>query len=137
VLCFGFGDCTGGAQASFVTHPLVQTYYFSGCNMPFAGQIVVTEHLPYIATLSNYLSREAGAMQGLVKHPFHENLDEVLRAIDPLVPVARESVQEVIDRVLRLELAVAESPMPMAASPSGSMVRGPYTRVLVHARGCG
>jgi beta-glucanase (GH16 family) len=30
VLCFGFGDCTGGAQASFVTHPLVQTYYFSG-----------------------------------------------------------------------------------------------------------
>ena len=46
VLCFGFGDCTGGAQASFVTHPLVQTYYFSGANMPFAGQIVVTEHLP-------------------------------------------------------------------------------------------
>jgi acetyl/propionyl-CoA carboxylase alpha subunit len=136
VLCFGFGDCTGGAQASFVTHPLVQTYYFSGCNMPFAGQIVVTEHLPYIATLSNYLSREAGAMQGLVKHPFHENLDEVLRAIDPLVPVPRESVQEVIDRVLRLELAVAESPMPLAASPSGSMSVGPYTRVLVHARGC-
>ena len=64
VLCFGFGDCTGGAQASFVTHPLVQTYYFSGCNMPFAGQIVVTEHLPFIATLSNYLSREAGSHAG-------------------------------------------------------------------------
>ena len=41
VLCFGYGDCTGGAQASLVTHPLVQTWYFSGTNMPFAGQIVV------------------------------------------------------------------------------------------------
>ncbi|MGD9201059.1 MAG: carboxyl transferase domain-containing protein, partial [Chitinispirillia bacterium] len=30
ILIFGFGDCTGGAQASFVTHPMVQTYYFSG-----------------------------------------------------------------------------------------------------------
>jgi hypothetical protein len=61
VLCFGFGDCTGGAQASFVTHPLVQTYYFSGTGMPFAGQLVVPEHLPCPATLSNYLtgSREA------------------------------------------------------------------------------
>ena len=43
VIVFGFGDCTGGAQASFVTHPLVQTYYFSGASMPFAGQIVVCE----------------------------------------------------------------------------------------------
>ena len=37
VIVFGYGDCTGGAQASFVTHPLVQTYYFSGTTMPFAG----------------------------------------------------------------------------------------------------
>ncbi len=28
VLCFGFRDCTGGAQASFVTHLLARTYYF-------------------------------------------------------------------------------------------------------------
>ena len=37
VIVFGYGDCTGGAQASFVTHPLVQTYYFSGtsaCLLP-------------------------------------------------------------------------------------------------------
>jgi acetyl/propionyl-CoA carboxylase alpha subunit len=136
VLCFGFGDCTGGAQASFVTHPLVQTYYFSGCNMPFAGQIVVTEHLPFIATLSNYLSRSPGAMQGMVKHPFHENLDEVLRAIDPMVPVPKETVQEVIERVLRLELEVAETAVPAVSQYSGSMSVGPYTRVLVHARGC-
>ena len=39
VLVFGFGDCTGGAQASLVTHPLVETFYFSGTSMPFAGQI--------------------------------------------------------------------------------------------------
>ena len=136
VLCFGFGDCTGGAQASFVTHPLVQTYYFSGSNMPFAGQIVVTEHLPFIATLSNYLSREPGAMQGLVKHPFHESLDEVLRAIDPMVPVPRETAQEVIDRVLRLELNITEVEIPEESQAAGSMIVGPYTRVLVHARGC-
>ena len=46
VIMFGFGDCTGGAQASFVTHPLAQTYYFSGTNMPFAGQIVVPVEPP-------------------------------------------------------------------------------------------
>ncbi len=68
VIMFGFGDCTGGAQASFVTHPLAQTYYFSGTNMPFAGQIVVQSNLPSTATLSNYLSAVPGAMQGLVRH---------------------------------------------------------------------
>ncbi|NQZ67989.1 MAG: carbamoyl-phosphate synthase large subunit, partial [Lentisphaeria bacterium] len=46
IIIFGFGDCTGGAQASMVTHPMVQTYYFSGTNMPFAGQIVVPSYLP-------------------------------------------------------------------------------------------
>jgi acetyl/propionyl-CoA carboxylase alpha subunit/acetyl-CoA carboxylase beta subunit len=134
VVCFGFGDCTGGAQASFVTHPLVQTYYFAGTNMPFAGQIVVPEYLPCSATLSNYLSREAGAMQGLVKHPFYEGLDEALRAIDPTIPVPRESVEEVIERVLRLELETTEEE---PAGEIGDALRiGPFRRVLVHARGC-
>ena len=41
VVCFGFRDCTGGAQASFVTHLLAKTYYFSGAQIPFAGQLVV------------------------------------------------------------------------------------------------
>ena len=113
VVCFGFGDCTGGAQASFVTHPLVQTYYWAGTNMPFAGQIVVPEHLPCAATLSNYLSRETGAMRGLVRHPFYEGLDDALRAIDPTIPTARESVEEVIGRVLRLELETAEEESPV------------------------
>jgi acetyl/propionyl-CoA carboxylase alpha subunit len=134
VICFGFGDCTGGAQASFVTHPLVQTYYFAGTNMPFAGQIVVPEHLPCAATLSNYLSREPGAMRGLVKHPFWESLDESLRAIDPSIPTPRESAEEVIRRVLRLELETAEEEAPVEV---GEAIRtAPFQRLLVHARGC-
>lgn len=134
VLCFGFGDCTGGAQASFVTHPLVRTYYFSGTNMPFAGQIVVPEHLPCTATLSNYLSQEPGAMQGLVRHPFHEGLDDALRAIDPDVPIPRETVAEVMDRVLKLELETAAG--EEEAEPVEPSIAAPFTRVLVHARGC-
>ena len=79
VIVFGFGDCTGGAQASFVTHPLVQTYYFSGTNMPFAGQIVVPSNLPSTSTLSNYLFEVEGSMEGLVKHPFFADIDPDLR----------------------------------------------------------
>jgi acetyl/propionyl-CoA carboxylase alpha subunit len=147
VICFGFGDCTGGAQASFVTHPLVQTFYFSGTNMPFAGQLVVPEHLPATAVLSNYLSREPGAMSGLVVDPFRAGLDEALRAIDPDMPIPRESVDEVIARVLRLELEAPD--MPAADSPAergtdgeregerdADAVTGRFSRVLVHARGC-
>ncbi len=92
VIMFGFGDCTGGAQASFVTHPLAQTYYFSGTNMPFAGQIVVQSNLPSTATLSNYLSVVPGAMQGLVRHPFFDDLDDRLRKIDPDIPLPTETV---------------------------------------------
>ena len=50
VVCFGFRDCTGGAQASFVTHLLAKTYYFSGAQIPFAGQLVVKvicQHIPH------------------------------------------------------------------------------------------
>ena len=82
IVVFGFGDCTGGAQASFVTHPLVQTFYFSGTSMPFAGQIVVPSNLPLNSILSNYLSDNEGAMQGLVEHPFFPTLDDELRKID-------------------------------------------------------
>ena len=60
VIMFGFGDCTGGAQASFVTHPLAQTYYFSGASMPFAGQIVVPSNLPMDSILSQLSVRHAG-----------------------------------------------------------------------------
>ena len=67
IIMFGFGHCTGGAQASYVTHPLVQTYYFPGARMPFAGQAVVERNLPYHCMLSNYLSVTPGSMSGLVR----------------------------------------------------------------------
>lgn len=135
VLCFGFGDCTGGAQASFVTHPLVQTYYFSGTGMPFAGQIVVPEHLPCPATLSNYLSRVPGSMRGLVRHPFADDLDDCLAAIDPDIPAASETVEDVIGRILRMDLEPAPAP-PAAPETEDAPPAGPFRRVLVHARGC-
>ena len=134
IVMFGYGDCTGGAQASFVTHPLVQTYYFSGASMPFAGQTVVERNLPFTCLLSNYLSQTAGSMQGLVRHPFSDSLDDHLRGVDPSVPVPVESVTEVIDRIMagRLEAAA-----PLAESQSKAMeTTRPVKRVLIHARGC-
>ncbi|MEE4383043.1 MAG: biotin carboxylase N-terminal domain-containing protein [Pseudomonadales bacterium] len=138
VIVFGFGDCTGGAQASFVTHPLVQTYYFSGTNMPFAGQIVVPSNLPSHCTLSNYLSTVDGAMQGLVRHPFAEGLDEALRNIDPDIPIPADDVREVVARVL--SGAHVEAP-PALPAPALEAVRfdelvRPVRRTLIHARGC-
>lgn len=138
VICFGFGDCTGGAQASFVTHPLVQTYYFSGTNMPFAGQIVVPSYLPSTATLSNYLSQTPGAMQGLVKHPFNRDLDHQLRAIDPTIPTPSESVLAVCHRVFK---GLYQPNVDPAATEAKTLVDErallrPVKRTLIHARGC-
>ena len=135
VVCFGFGDCTGGAQASLVTHPLVQTYYFSGTNMPFAGQAVVPEHLPLSASLSNYLSRTPGAMRGLVRHPFVTDLDQRLRAIDPEIPIATLSPVEVIEQAVQWEILPAAAPAVEIPEEEASLCR-PFRRVLIHARGC-
>ena len=136
VIIFGYGDCTGGAQASFVTHPLAQTYYFSGASMPFAGQIVVPSNLPLNSILANYLSTDKDSMQGLVRHPFHEGLDEELRKIDPDIPVPKESVAEVIRRVMSGALdqgqAVDTSPRRYT---DADLIR-PVKRMLIHARGC-
>ena len=136
VIIFGYGDCTGGAQASFVTHPLAQTYYFSGASMPFAGQIVVPSNLPLNSILANYLSTDKDSMQGLVRHPFHEGLDEELRKIDPDIPVPKESVAEVIRRVMSGTLdqgqAVDTSPRRYT---DADLIR-PVKRMLIHARGC-
>ena len=137
LVCFGFGDCTGGAQASLVTHPLVQTYYFSGTNMPFAGQIVVPSYLPSTSTLSNYLSKVQGAMQGLVKHPFFEDLDQQLKEIDPDIPEGRESVEDVITRILRGELTTEEVDDGIDAKTVNHFdLMKEVKRVLIHARGC-
>ena len=137
VIVFGYGDCTGGAQASFVTHPLVQTYYLSGTSMPFAGQIVVSSNLPLKSILSNYLSSTPGAMQGLVKHPFYEELDSKLRQVDASIPAPQETVEDVVDRVLSGGLA-AQRPIVVAQREvysSEDLIR-PVKKVLIHARGC-
>ena len=137
VIVFGFGNCTGGAQASFVTHPLVQTCYFSGASIPFAGQIVVSSYLPSDSHIANYLSAVPDAMQALVKHPFAEDLDDALRGIDADIPVPRETVQDVVNRVMA---GVLEEERPVAETPSAQVVESalyrPLCKMLVHARGC-
>ncbi len=135
IIMFGFGDCTGGAQASFVTHPLVQSYYFTGSNMPFAGQAVVERNLPYTCLLSNYLSVKPGAMQGLVKHPFAEELDKELRKVDPAIPLPTETVEQVVDRIMSGVLTAAEPIVLQRVTSDEDLVR-PVKRILIHARGC-
>lgn len=137
VICFGFGDCTGGAQASFVTHPLVQSYYFSRNQHAFAGQIVVPSYLPSTATLSNYLSEVEGAMRGLVKHPFWDSLDEELARIDPRIPLPRETVEEVIGRILEGRFTTAEDEIEEEeVEVADASLLKPVRKVLIHARGC-
>lgn len=136
LVVFGFGDCTGGAQASFVTHPLAQTYYFSGTNMPFAGQIVVPSYLPSTCTLSNYLSVSPKSMDGLVCHPFLPELDEQLRAIDPDMPVARYTVNDVLDRVLQGYITAERLEPDTGSQSADQKIFNDIDRVLIHARGC-
>jgi len=137
VIVFGFGDCTGGAQASFVTHPLVYTCYMSGASIPFAGQIVVSSYLPSDSHLANYLSAVPGAMRALVKHPLLPDLDAELRTIDPSIPTPRETVQDVVGRVMARAL---EEERPLTESPekriSEATLYRPVEKMLVHARGC-
>ena len=136
LVVFGFGDCTGGAQASFVTHPLAQTYYFSGTNMPFAGQIVVPSYLPSTCTLSNYLSVSPKSMDGLVRHPFFDNLDDQLRAIDPDMPVARHSVDDVLERVLQGYVSAERLTPDTGKGSTAAKKFGKIDKILIHARGC-
>ena len=136
LVVFGFGDCTGGAQASFVTHPLAQTYYFSGTNMPFAGQIVVPDYLPSTCTLSNYLSVSHESMDGLVAHPFVPDLDQKLREIDPDMPVAKYTVDDVLERVLEGYVTAERLAPETSATRKKGKKFGPVNKVLIHARGC-
>ena len=136
VIVFGFGDCTGGAQASFVTHPLVQTYYLSGASMPFAGQIVVSSYLPSDSHLSNYLFNVPGSMQGLVKHPFLPDLDDELRKIDPDIPVPQETVEDVVNRVIAGVLTQEKPAITPRRQVSEQQLFRPIKKMLVHARGC-
>ncbi len=135
IIMFGFGHCTGGAQASFVTHPLAQTYYLTGARMPFAGQAVVERNLPYQCMLSNYLSLTDGSMAGLVKHPFSEEHDSELRKIDPTIPLPTESVEQVVDRVMAGILDAAGPVVELNIPKEEDLIR-PVKKTLIHARGC-
>lgn len=135
VVVFGFGDCTGGSQASFVTHPLVHTYYFSGTDMPFAGRVVVPSFLPSMSTTSNYLASTPGAMQGLVKHPFAEGLDEKLREVDPDIELPSETVEEVVNKVISGIASVKDRPIKQTVHRAVDQM-GDIDKVLIHARGC-
>ena len=89
------------APHEFCHAPIVQTYYWSGTSMPFAGQIVVPSNLPLRSIMSNYLSANEGAMQGLVRHPFYPTIDESLRGVDATIPVADETVDDVMTRTAK------------------------------------
>ncbi len=136
IIMFGFGDCTGGAQASFVTHPLAQTYYFSGTSMPFAGQTVVESNLPFTCLMSNYLSVKSGSMNGLVQHPFADALDEKLREVDPTLPVPTETVEQVVDRIMSGVLVAPELVVESESETTEEDLIRPIKRTLIHARGC-
>lgn len=135
IIMFGFGDCTGGAQASFVTHPLVQTYYFTGTTMGFAGRQVVESNLPTTSTLSNYLSLTPGAMRGLVQHPFTDKLDDQLSAVDPDIPRPTETVVEVVERIMQGSFTPL-SPQSKKKTPVERDLIKPTNKTLIHARGC-
>jgi len=135
IVVFGFGDCTGGSQASFVTHPLVHTYYLSGTDMPFAGRVVVPSFLPSMSTTSNYLANVPGAMQGLVEHPFAEGLDEKLREVDPEIALPNETVNDVVAKVISGTASM--TPLEQRVKVHRAVDRmGKIETVLVHARGC-
>ncbi len=138
VIVFGHGDCTGGAQASFVTHPLVHTYYLSGTSLPFAGQIVVPSYLPLDSTLANYLVAVPGSMQGLVTHPFHSGLDDELKRIDPEIPTPDSTITQVVAGVMEGSLSAVRTSQLKRAEPlvKAELLYKPVRRVLVHARGC-
>ena len=136
LVIFGYGDCTGGAQASFVTHPLAQTFYFSGTNMPFAGQMVVPAYLPSTSTLANYLSEVPGSMAALVDNPFAPDLNQRLKDIDSDMPMPSETVEAVVARALAGHVPMPEADVKPIMHVNPKALMEPIQKVLIHARGC-
>ncbi len=136
VICFAFRDCTGGAQASFVTHPSIYTFYLSGTELPFAGARVVPEPLPYPCRLSNYLVTKPGAMSGLVKNPFDLFLDsEFIRLGDPELKIPTLKIQDVISKLLIKQLKKLDEKPITAQIPVKSVKKQQFTKVMIPNRG--
>ena len=76
-------------------------------------------------------------MQGLVTHPFIEDLDELFLRVDPEIPTPSESVTEVVSRILEGRF-LNKRPIVVAheAKYTESELIKPVRKVLVHARGC-
>ncbi|GLQ30699.1 biotin carboxylase N-terminal domain-containing protein [Litoribrevibacter albus] len=138
MMIIGYGDCTGGAQASFVTHSSVDTYYLSGTNLPFAGQVVVPEHLTLQATLSNYLvertwgDKDRNVMRGLIRHPFFAGLDRRLQEIDPTLPLCELTLNDVLDTWLTENAGTQATSLPEVKQKQYGKIK----QLLIHARGC-
>ena len=138
LMIVAYGDCTGGAQASLVTHPDIDTYYLSGTNLPFAGQVVVPEHLTLQTTLANYLSSKLGesgfaCMKGLIRHPLMPALDRSLKEIDPTLDESQLTVSEVIKDWL---YQVPSTGLSLTTPNYQKKRFRPIRQVLIHARGC-
>lgn len=136
VICFPFRDCTGGAQASFVTHPDIHTFYLSGTELPFAGARVVPEPLPYPCRLSNYLVAVDDAMSGLVKNPFDSFIDsEFIKLGDPELKIPTLSIQEVISKILIKQIKKLHEKPITAQVPTLKPKKLQFTKVMIPNRG--
>jgi len=88
-----------------------------------------------MATTSNYLANTPGAMQGLVKHPFAEGLDEKLREVDPAITLPDTTVAEVVAKVIAGTASMDNTEQESAVHRAVDFL-GPIKTVLIHARGC-
>ena len=76
-------------------------------------------------------------MQGLVQHPFYPTLDAELQGIDPSIPVAVETAEAAMERVLGGGFT-NQRPVVVAHRPvyTERDLTRPVKKVLIHARGC-
>jgi len=104
-------------------------------DMPFAGRVVVPSFLPSMATTSNYLASNPGAMQGLVKHPFAEGLDEKLSEVDSSITLPTQTVGDVVSKVISGAVSVDNKEQSKKVFRAIDQM-GKIETVLIHARGC-
>ena len=75
-------------------------------------------------------------MTDLVINPFVDGLDARLRAIDPAIPVARKTTEEVLQRILQGYVTPEKADEKESTSMVEKKIFRPVKRILIHARGC-